>query len=147
MDTDSDEDGIADIVEAPTCLPGQQLNNTGGTNPVSNVKTSNQALTVSEPVVQRMVTPSSNILTPIVTGTKVQYRIQFAISKTQIPVKTFTDKGLGSVYEYQQSGYYKYCTVKVFNSEMEALSEKARVRGLGYSDAFIAGFQNGVRVK
>jgi hypothetical protein len=30
---------------------------------------------------------------------------------------------------------------------MEALSEKARVRGLGYSDAFIAGFQNGVRVK
>ncbi|MDA0784383.1 MAG: OmpA family protein [Bacteroidetes bacterium] len=143
VDTDSDNDGIPDIVEAPACLPGQQSNNTGGTNPISNVKTGNQTLTVSEPVVQR----TANILTPIVTGTKVQYRIQFTISKTQIPVKTFTDKGLGSVYEYQQSGYYKYCTVKVFNSEMEALSEKARVRGLGYSDAFIAGFQNGVRVK
>ena len=147
VDTDSDEDGITDIVEAPACLPGQQSNNTGGTNPKSNVKTGNQTLTVSEPVVQRTATPSSNILTPIVTGTKVQYRIQFTISKTQIPVKTFTDKGLGSVYEYQQGGYYKYCTDKVFNSETEALSEKARVRGLGYSDAFIAGFQNGVRVK
>jgi hypothetical protein len=35
----------------------------------------------------------------------------------------------------------------VFNSETEALNEKSRVRGLGYSDAFIAGFQNGIRVK
>ena len=144
VDTDSDEDGIPDIVEAPACLPGQQSNNTGG---ASQVKTGNQTLTVSEPVVQRTVTPSSNILTPIVTGTKVQYRIQFTISKTPIPLKTFTDKGIGYVYEYQQAGYYKYCTDKVFNSETEALNEKSRVRGLGYSDAFIAGFQNGVRVK
>ena len=147
VDTDSDEDGIPDIVEAPACLPGQQSNNTGGASPVSNVKTGNQTLTVSEPVVQRAITPSSNILTPILTGVKVQYRIQFTISKTQIPVKTFTDKGIGYVYEYQQAGYYKYCTDKVFNSEAEALNEKSRVRGLGYSDAFIAGFQNGVRVK
>jgi outer membrane protein OmpA-like peptidoglycan-associated protein len=147
VDTDSDEDGIPDKVEAPACLPGAQSNNTGGASQVSNVKTGNQTLTVSEPVVQRTVTPSSNILTPIVTGTKVQYRIQFTISKTQIPVKTFTDKGIGSVYEYQQGGYYKYCTDKVFNSEAEAMNEKSRVRGLGYSDAFVAGFQNGVRVK
>jgi outer membrane protein OmpA-like peptidoglycan-associated protein len=147
VDTDSDEDGIPDKVEAPACLPGAQSNNTGGASQGSNVKTGNQTLTVSEPVVQRTVTPSSNILTPIVTGTKVQYRIQFTISKTQIPVKTFTDKGIGSVYEYQQGGYYKYCTDKVFNSEAEAMNEKSRVRGLGYSDAFIAGFQNGVRVK
>ena len=147
VDTDSDEDGIADKVEAPACLPGQQSNNTGGASPVSNVKTGNQTLTVSEPVVQRAITPSSNILRPIVTGVKVQYRIQFTISKTQIPVKTFTDKGIGYVYEYQQAGYYKYCTDKVFNSEAEALNEKSRVRGLGYTDAFIAGFQNGVRVK
>jgi hypothetical protein len=27
------------------------------------------------------------------------------------------------------------------------MNEKSRVRGLGYSDAFVAGFQNGVRVK
>ena len=147
VDTDSDEDGIPDVVEAPACLPGQQSNNTVGASQASNVKTGNQTLTVSEPVVQRTSTPTSNILTPVVTGTKVQYRIQFTISKTQIPVKTFTDKGIGSVYEYQQGGYYKYCTDKVFNSEAEALNEKSRVRGLGYADAFIAGFQNGVRVK
>jgi outer membrane protein OmpA-like peptidoglycan-associated protein len=147
VDMDSDEDGIPDKVEAPACLPGQQSSNTSVGSPVSNVKTGNQTLTVSEPVIQRVVTPSSNILTPIAIGAKVQYRIQFTISKTQIPVKTFTDKGIGFVYEYQQGGYYKYCTDKVFNSEAEALNEKSRVRGLGYTDAFIAGFQNGVRVK
>ena len=147
VDTDSDEDGIPDKVEAPACLPGQQSNNTTVGSTASNGKTGNQPLTVSEPVVTKVATPSSNILSPIVSGTKVQYRIQFTISKTQIPTKTFTDKGIGSVYEYQQGGYYKYCTDKVFNSETEALNEKARVRGLGYTDAFIAGFQNGVRVK
>jgi len=147
VDTDSDEDGISDKVEAPACLPGQKFNNAAAVNPVSNVKTGNQILKVSEPVVQRTVTPSSNILTPIVTGTKIQYRIQFTISKTPISVNTLIDKGIGSVYEYQQGGYYKYCTDKVFNSEAEAMNEKSRVRGLGYSDAFIAGFQNGVRVK
>lgn len=142
VDTDSDEDGIPDKVEAPACLPGQQSGNV-----VNTGKSGNQAITVSEPVVQRTPTPTSNILTPVVSGTKVQYRIQFIISKTQIPVKTFTEKGIGSVYEYQQGGYYKYCTDKVFNSEADAMTEKARVRGLGYTDAFIAGFQNGVRVK
>ena len=144
VDTDSDEDGIPDKVEAPACLPGQQSNTSVTGN---SGKTGNPTQTVAEPVVTKSVTPTSNILTPIVSGAKVQYRIQFTISKTQIPVKTFTDKGIGSVYEYQQGGYYKYCTDKVFNSEAEALNEKTRVRGLGYSDAFIAGFQNGVRVK
>ena len=85
--------------------------------------------------------------TPIVRGAKLQYRIQFTMSQTQIPVKTFTDKGMGPVYEYQHDGHYKYCTDKVFSSRAKALNELSRVRGLGYSDAFIAVFQNGVRVK
>jgi outer membrane protein OmpA-like peptidoglycan-associated protein len=85
--------------------------------------------------------------TPIVRGAKLQYRIQFTMSQTQIPVKTFTDKGMGSVYEYQHDGNYKYCTDKVFSSRAKALNELSRVRGLGYSDAFIAVFQNGGRVK
>lgn len=80
-------------------------------------------------------------------GVKVEYRIQFVISKQQMDKKAFETKGIGAVYEYKQGEYYKYCTAKVFNSEAEAAAEKARVRALGYADAFIAGFQNGVRVK
>jgi len=116
-----------------------------GIDTASNVK--NALGTVSEPVVDRTVTPNSNTITPLVKGTKVQYRIQFAMSKTQIPVKTFTDKGMGSVYEYQHDGHYKYCTDKVFSSRAKALNDLSLVRGMGYSDAFIAVFQNGVRVK
>ena len=116
-----------------------------GIDTASNVK--NALGTVSEPVVDRTVTPNSNTITPLVKGAKVQYRIQFTMSKTQIPVKTFTDKGMGSVYEYQHDGHYKYCTDKVFSSRVKALNELSLVRGMGYSDAFIAVFQNGVRVK
>jgi hypothetical protein len=120
--------------------------------PVSNgidtaKKVQNAVGAVSEPVLMRNVSPTSKIPTPIVRGAKLQYRIQFTMSQTQIPVKTFTDKGMGSVYEYQHDGNYKYCTDKVFSSRAKALNELSRVRGLGYSDAFIAVFQNGVRVK
>ena len=62
VDTDSDEDGIPDKVEAPACLPGQQSNNTTVGSTASNGKTGNQPLTVSEPVVTKVATPSSNIL-------------------------------------------------------------------------------------
>jgi outer membrane protein OmpA-like peptidoglycan-associated protein len=120
--------------------------------PVSNVidtakKVQNAVGTVSEPVLKRNVSPTSKIATPIVRGAKLQYRIQFTMSQTQIPVKTFTDKGMGSVYEYLHDGHYKYCTDKVFSSRAKALNELSLVRGMGYSDAFIAVFQNGVRVK
>ena len=119
--------------------------------PTSNLidtakKVQNALGSVSESVVDRTVTPS-NTITPIVKGTRVQYRIQFTMSKIQIPVKTFTDKGLVSVYEYQHDGHYKYCTDKVFSSRAKALNDLSLVRGMGYSDAFIVVFQNGVRVK
>lgn len=137
VDTDSDEDGLPDRVEAPACLPGQKMD-----NPSSST-------TTPTPVPSKVLTPPTppvSVVSPT-QGVRVEYRIQFTISKQPIAKSTFDAKGLGSVYEYQQNGYYKYCTAKVFNSEAEAAAEKARVRSLGYTDAFIAGFQNGVRVK
>lgn len=144
IDTDSDEDGIPDKVEAPACLPGQKSeivtgasgnsSYVGGVTPVQNKPSS--------------VTPAPSVsIVKPTQGIKVDYRIQFIISKQQISAATFASKGLGSVYEYQQGGYFKYCTDKIFASEAEAANEKARVRGLGYADAFVAGFQNGARVK
>ena len=140
LDTDSDEDGLPDRIEAPACLPGQKMDNT----PASTANTSNVTPAPSKVLVTPA--PPATVVKPT-QGSKVEYRIQFTISKQPIAKSTFDAKGLGSVYEYQQNGYYKYCTDKVFASEAEAAAEKARVRGLGYADAFIAGFQNGVRVK
>ncbi|MFM6951932.1 MAG: OmpA family protein [Bacteroidota bacterium] len=143
LDTDSDEDGLPDRVEAPSCLPGQKMDNapvsTNTNNNISNIYPApSKVLTTPAPPVS-VVKPTQ--------GVKVEYRIQFTISKQPIAKSTFDAKGIGSVYMYQQNDYYKYCTDKVFASEDEAAAEKARVRALGYADAFIAGFQNGVRVK
>ena len=138
LDTDSDEDGLPDRIEAPACLPGQQPDNSvkaGGTN--GSVGTS-KVPTPAQP---------SNITKPSVDGVKVEYRIQFIISKQPMDKKVFETKGVGAVFEYRQGEYYKYCTEKVFASEAEAATEKARIRSLGYADAFVAGFQNGIRVK
>jgi hypothetical protein len=135
FDTDSDEDGLPDRIEAPACLPGQQQDNaTGKSGDVATNKVANP-------------TQPSVITKPSVEGVKTEYRIQFVISKQPMDKKVFETKGIGAVYEYKQGEYYKYCTAKVFASEAEAAAEKARVRGLGYADAFIAGFQNGVRLK
>jgi hypothetical protein len=143
LDTDSDEDGLPDKVEAPACLPGQQPKSNG-----SVTVTPVQTPVLSNPLPpQPVVASTSTIVKPIQQGVNVEYRIQFTISKQQIAASTFASKGIGAIYEYQQGGYFKYCTDKVFKSEAEAASEKARVRSLGYTDAFIAGFQNGVRVK
>ncbi|MFM6953073.1 MAG: OmpA family protein [Bacteroidota bacterium] len=143
IDTDSDEDGLPDKVEAPACLPGQKMDNT----PVST-NTNNNISNISPAPSKVLTTPAPPVSVVKPTqGVKVEYRIQFTISKQPIAKSTFDAKGIGSVYMYQQNDYYKYCTDKVFASEEEAAAEKARVRTLGYADAFIAGFQNGVRVK
>jgi len=135
LDTDSDEDGLPDRVEAPACLPGQQQDNSAGkSGDVATNKVANPAQPTS-------------VNKPVIDGVKVEYRIQFVISKQPMDKTAFETKGIGAVYEYRQGEYYKYCTAKVFASETEAAAEKARVRALGYSDAFVAGFQNGVRVK
>jgi outer membrane protein OmpA-like peptidoglycan-associated protein len=137
LDTDSDEDGLPDRIEAPACLPGQQSENTtskGG----DAAGVTNKVPTPAQP---------GSITKPVVEGAKVEYRIQFIISKQPMDKKVFETKGIGAVYEYRQGEYYKYCTAKVFTSEAEAATEKARIRSLGYADAFVAGFQNGVRVK
>lgn len=143
VDMDSDEDGLPDKVEAPACLPGQKADNVSvSTNTSTNISN----ISPAPSKVLTTPTPPVSVVKPT-QGVKVEYRIQFTISKQPIAKNTFDAKGLGAVYEYQQNGYFKYCTDKVFASEAEAAAEKARVRSLGYADAFIAGFQNGLRVK
>jgi outer membrane protein OmpA-like peptidoglycan-associated protein len=136
IDYDSDGDGIADKLEAPACLP---------TSAPTEVR--------STPVVTNNAPTKSNTVSNNSTNTvadyngKLEYRVQFIIAKQRMNTKEFTDKGVGSVFEYSQGGYYKYTSDKVFKSEEEAANEKARLRSLGYQDAFVVLFQNGIRVK
>ena len=126
IDTDSDEDGLPDKVEAPACL----------TNNVSVMPETNSHST----------SVNSQNSAPTYTG-KVDCRVQFIISKQKMDVKTFESKGVGKVFEYYQNGYFKYTSAAVFASEEAAAAEKARLRSLGYADAFVVVFQGGVRVK
>jgi hypothetical protein len=142
LDLDSDGDTIPDAMEkGKTNTPADS--DTDGKPDYLDTDSDEDGLPdkVEAPACLPGQQPKSNVS---VTVTPVQTPV---ISKQQIAASTFASKGIGAIYEYQQGGYFKYCTDKVFKSEAEAASEKARVRSLGYTDAFIAGFQNGVRVK
>jgi hypothetical protein len=136
IDSDSDGDGIADKLEAPACLPSAAPTEVRSTPVVSN----------NTPVRSSPVSNSSSATIADYYG-KLEYRVQFIISKQRMNIKEFADKGVGNVFEYYQGGYYKYTSDKVFKSEEEAANEKARLRSLGYQDAFVVLFQNGIRVK
>lgn len=136
IDYDSDGDGIADKLEAPACLPS-----TAPTEVRSNPVVTNNSPVRSNP------TNNSPAAAIADYNGKLEFRVQFIISKQRMNTKEFADKGVGSVFEYSQGGYYKYTSDKVFKSEEEAANEKARLRSLGYQDAFVVLFQNGIRVK
>ena len=133
IDTDSDEDGLPDKVEAPACLTNNVSVMPETSSHVGNTGTqhNNQTTTTTAPAY---------------TG-KVDCRVQFIISKQKMDVKAFETKGVGKVFEYYQNGYYKYTSAAVFASEEAASAEKARLRSLGYADAFVVVFQGGLRVK
>lgn len=132
IDTDSDEDGLPDKVEAPACLTNGNVSVMPDNSVSSSVNSNNQQ--------------HGSTSTPAYSG-KVDCRVQFIISKQKMDVSAFESKGVGKVFEYYQNGYYKYTSAAVFASEEAASAEKARLRSLGYADAFVVVFQGGVRVK
>ena len=138
IDYDSDGDNIPDKLEAPACLPSS--------NQV-DVKPTPALVNNNAPVKSNNTASSSNTTAITEYNGKLEYRVQFIISKQRMNTKEFLDKGVGNVYEYSQGGYYKYTTDKVFKTELDAANEKARLRSLGYQDAFVVLFQNGIRVK
>lgn len=78
---------------------------------------------------------------------EIQYRVQLAASPK--PLETSTGKWANLEYLIQvieEKGLYKYQVVN-FATESEAHDVKAKMRSIGFSDAFVVQYQNGVRIK
>ena len=113
-------------------------NNTSTQAEISRSPSTTNGTTAKSPISQM---PTDNSNGPI------EYRVQFQVSTKSNIGTSFIGEGVGPVLEYEQNGYFKYCTDKVFSSVGDAIGEKTRLRSLGYPTAFVVGFQNGVRVK
>ncbi len=145
IDTDSDEDGILDKIEAPVCLSNNKQKSkyeSPAYKPSVKVKKSEPVIN-DEPAVADYTEPS----TEVSRSSKVEYRVQFLMSKNRVSLQSLEDKGISNAFEYRDGGYYKYATGSGSATEDEAQKEKMKIRSLGYPDAFVATFQNGRRVK
>ena len=144
VDTDSDEDGILDKIEAPVCLS----NNKQKSNYESPASKSSVKVKKVQPIVEEQVVADNSEPSNVETSSsRVEYRIQFLMSKNRVSLQSLEEKGISNAFEYRDGGYYKYATGSGFATEDEAQKQKMKIRGLGYPDAFVVTFQNGRRIK
>lgn len=85
--------------------------------------------------------------TPIIQNADIQYRVQLAASPKQLDVNS----GKWARVDYliqviEENGLYKYQVVN-FATQEEANDAKTKLRALGFSDAFVVNYRNGIRIK
>jgi len=77
----------------------------------------------------------------------IQYRVQLAASPKLLDVNTGKWVKVDYLIEViQENGLYKYQVVN-FATQDEALAAKTKLRSMGFNDAFVVAYQNGVRLK
>jgi N-acetylmuramoyl-L-alanine amidase len=74
------------------------------------------------------------------------YKVQFLASMKKIPTNDKSFNGIDNVSYYIDNNTYKY-TSGSFKSDTECQATLAKVRALGFDDAFIVKFNNGKRIK
>lgn len=74
----------------------------------------------------------------------INFRVQIKTSTKKLSVNNKVFKGL-EIYRYHHHGLYKY-TVGQFSSMKKAYDLRDKMRGKGYKDCFIAGFNNNERI-
>jgi hypothetical protein len=153
IDTDSDEDGIPDKFEAPanySKYPKDMVPNIAGapqteinqTAPVETPAPTPKPKTI-ENVSGGSQQNAGNTETKFVPG--VVYRVQVKMSLKPQSENKFLAMGLKDIYMYRSGQYYKYCA-GAFKTEEEAEAHKNVLRAKGFKDAFVAKFDDGVRV-
>ena len=153
IDTDSDEDGIPDKFEAPanySKYPKDMVPNIAGapkseinqTAPIETPAPTAKPKTI-ENVSGGSQQNAGNTETKFVPG--VVYRVQVKMSLKSISENKFLAMGLKDIYMYRSGQYYKYCA-GAFKTEEEAEAHKNVLRAKGFKDAFVAKFDDGVRV-
>ncbi|MBW7846942.1 MAG: N-acetylmuramoyl-L-alanine amidase [Bacteroidales bacterium] len=76
----------------------------------------------------------------------VVFKVQFATFQREIPLNDKRFNGLTEVSSYFHNGVYKYTSGR-FNSFAEATKHQTKLRGMGFSDAFVVAFENQIRVE
>jgi len=154
IDTDSDEDGIPDKYESPANYknyPGEKIPNakSGRSTPPKAAPAPKVERVVDADPVQKtesMPVPTRNTKSSSQNSDGLVYRVQVAMSASQMSIAKFQAFGLRDVYEYQDGNYYKY-TAGQFKTEAEAEQYKAALRTKSFKDCFVVKFENGKRVK
>ena len=78
-------------------------------------------------------------------GSKVEYRIQFLTSPAELSPGDQKLKGINAVSSYYHNGLHKY-TSGHYTSIEEAEKQLKQIKGKGFTDAFVAAFQNNNRI-
>lgn len=90
----------------------------------------------------------SKINTSFSNETKIEkeviFKIQIASSKNKIKVKSYNFRGLKNVQRVKVGSYYKYY-YGITSSYKEVKNALLKAKKKGYSDAYIAAFENGVK--
>ncbi|MBN2616266.1 MAG: N-acetylmuramoyl-L-alanine amidase [Bacteroidales bacterium] len=76
---------------------------------------------------------------------KLEYRVQFYASSSEIRNTGKRFKGVAEVSYYKSARYFKY-TAGHFSTVSEAVKYRNVLRGKGYKDAFVVVFLNGKRI-
>ncbi len=98
---------------------------------------------VKNDTVKKKETPDIKVVeTP---GTEITFKVQFAAGDKEIDVKSDKYKGLENLWNYKVGNIYKY-TSGSFSKPDDAVKHQTKVRSLGYKDAFVVAFKNGVRI-
>lgn len=107
----------------------------GGTTP----KTAKPENSISEPVVSKEVMSSTDEAKGLV------FRIQIHTATKPIDTSSSLFRDV-PVWEYEQSGLYKYTTGE-FPSVEAASPSQSKMRDLGFKGAFVVAFKDGKRIK
>ena len=75
----------------------------------------------------------------------VYFAVQFSTLNKKLPVTDKAFKGIKEVEVYESNGAYRYVSGR-FQTKAEAVARQNEVQKLGFKDAFIIAFKNGVRV-
>ena len=90
------------------------------------------------------VAGKDNTNAPVPSG-EVRYRVQFALSKTEMPLNSPEFKGVENVKRYFHNGMYKYTTGDEPSLE-EALQLRRSMVEKGFKDAFVVPFLDENRI-
>lgn len=102
----------------------------------------------SKIVVDKPVSESSSINEkPAAQNAGIQYRVQLAASPKPLDVSGKKWANLEYLIQViEEKGLFKYQVVN-FASQEDASDAKTKLRSMGFSDAFVVTYQNGVRIK